>query len=149
MAKQILAVSSRPSNPVSRLAYLIHAVLEERSAHSVNFSTDYKQQLCVLAGLSFTVVLAEGSKIKSFRPHLATFLRYNKLTHPNKFKPLSIALAEMIRNAIHPFKVLGFPHYYDDFLLAMSRAVSPSNRVSVKTKKVIQGILHELLMKCD
>ena len=48
MAKEILAVSSRSSNPVSHLAYLINAALEARSSHSDSFSTDYKQQLRTL-----------------------------------------------------------------------------------------------------
>jgi len=147
MAKDILAVSSRPSNPVSHLAYLIHAALEARSNHSDNFSTDYKQQLLTLVGLSYTATLAEGSKTRSCRPSLAAFLRYSNLIQPEKFEQLSVAIAEMVCNAIQPFKVLGYPWYYDDFLLAMTHAVSPSDAISVETKHGIQEVLFELLGK--
>ncbi len=150
MAKEILAVSSRPSNPVSHLAYLIHAALKERSSVSDSFSTDYKRQLSTLVGLSFTAVLTEGSKTRSCRPYLAAFLRYSNLSQQQgKLEELSVAIAEMVCNAIHPFKVLGFPWYYDDFLLAMTHTVSPSDAVSAETKKGIQEILLELLEKCD
>lgn len=150
MAKEILAVSSRPGNPVSHLAYLIHAALEERSNLSDNFSTDYQKQLCTLAGLSFTAVLAEGSKTRSCRPHFAAFLRYSNLTHQQgKFERLSVAVAEIACNAIYPFKVLGFPRYYDDFLLAMTHTVSSSDTPSAETKNGIQEILLELLEECS
>ena len=125
MAKQILAVSSRPSNPVSHLAYLINAAMKARSKLSDYFSTEYKQQLRTLVGLSFTAILAEGSKLRACRPSLVVLLRYNKLTQPEKFEQLSVAIAELVCNAIHPFKVLGYPRYFDDFLLAMTHAVSP------------------------
>ncbi len=150
MAKEILAVSQRPSNPVSQLAYLIHAALETRSHHSDNFSTDYKQQLCTLVGLSFTAVLTEGSKTGSFRPHIANFLRFRNLIHqPDKFEPLSVAISEMICNAILPFTVLGFPRYYDDFLVALTHAVSPSDAISIEIKNRMQEILLALLDKCN
>ncbi len=150
MAKEILAVSQRPSNPVSQLAYLIHAALDTRINHSDNFFIDYKQQLCTLVGLSFTVVLAEGSKIGAFRAHIATFLRYRSLIHQqDKLEALSVAIAEMICSAISPFTVLGFPRYYDDFLLALTHTVSPSDTISIEIRNRIQKILLELLDKCD
>ena len=150
MAKEILAVSSRPGNPVSHLTYLIYAALEERSSFSDGFSIDYQRQLCTLVGLSFTAVLAEGSKTRQCGLSLAAFLCYSNLNqHQDKFEELSAAIAEMVCSSIYPFKVLGFPWYYDDFLLAMTHAVSPSDAVSAETKNGIQEILLELLEKCD
>jgi len=149
MAKDILAVSSRPSNPVPHLAYLINAALEERCSSVVNIPTDYQQQLCTLMGLSFTAVMAEGSRTRSCRPHLAAFLRYSNLTqHQERFERLSVAVAEMVCNAIYPFKILGFPRYYDDFMLAMTNTLSPSSTVSDEIKDAIQEVLLKLLEKC-
>jgi hypothetical protein len=149
MAKHILAVSSRPSNPVSHLAYLINAALEERCSSTADIPTDYQQQLCTLMGLSFTAVMAEGSRTRSCRPHLAAFLRYSRSTqHQGKFERLSLAIAEMVCNAIYPFKMLGFPRYYDDFMLAMTHTLSPSNTVTAKIKDAVQDVLLELLEKC-
>ena len=149
MAKEILAVSSRPSNPVSQLAYLIHAALDTRRNHSDNFSTEYMQQLCTLVGLSYTAVLSEGSKAWSFRPHIAIFLRYRSLIHQSdKVEQLSVAIAEMICHAIYPFKALGFPRYYDDFLNAIIYVVSSSDTTSIEIKNGIQEILLELLDQC-
>ena len=120
-----------------------------RSNHSDNFSTDYKQQLCTLVGLSFTAVLAEGSKTWSIRPHLATFLRYRNMVHqPDKLELLSVAIAEIICNAIYSFKVLGFPQYYDDFLNAIIYIVCSSDAISIEIKNGIQEILLELLDQC-
>jgi hypothetical protein len=71
------------------------------------------------------------------------------LTHQqDEFERLSVAIAEMICNAIYPFRVLGFPQYYDDFLLAMTHTLSSSDTVSTETKNEIQEILLELLEKC-
>ena len=145
MAKRILAVSSRPSNPVSQLAYLIHAALETRRDLSDDFSIDYKQHLRTLVGLSFAAVLSEGDKTRSCRPSLVEFLRYGNLVRPEKFEQLSVAISEMVCNAIDSFKALGYPRYYDDFLLAMTHAVSSSETVSDETKNGIQEILLELL----
>jgi hypothetical protein len=147
MAKEILAVSSRSSNPVSHLAYLINAALEARSSHSDSFSTDYRQQLCTLVGLSFTAALTEGSKMRTCKPSLAAFLRYNNLNRPEKFELLSVAIAKMVCNAIYSFKVLGYPWYFDDFLGALTHAVSPSDTVSTETKNGIREVLLELLEK--
>lgn len=145
MAKRILAVSSRPSNPVSHLAYLIHAALETRRDLSDDFSIDYKQHLHTLVGLSFTAMLSEGNKTRSCRSSLVDFLRYDDLIQPKKFEQLSAAISEMVCNAIASFKALGYPRYYDDFLLSMTHAVSSSETVSAETKSRIQEILLELL----
>ena len=121
MAKRILAVSLRPSNHVSQLAELIQAAFEERSTYSDYFSIDYKQQVHTFVGLAFAAVMAEGSKVKACRPLLASFFRYSALSRKKNFQPLSVAIAELVCKAMCPFKVLGYPRYYDDFLLAGTR----------------------------
>ena len=145
MAKRIVTVSSHPFNPVSQLAELIQAAFEERSVHSDYFSIDFKQQLRTFAGLGFAAVMAEGSKIKYCRPLLASFLRYSILPRKKNFQMLSVAVAELVCNAMCPFKVLGYPRYYDDFLLAGTRIVDPSGTAVSETKNERQEKLLELL----
>ena len=144
MAKEILAVSTHPSNPVSQLAELIQAALEERSNHSEYFSTDYKQQLHTFVGLGFTAVMRKAAN-KVFSTYAC--ILYYSTSRQEKFKQLS-SNCRMICNAMHPFKVLGYPRYYDDFLLAATHTVDPSDAASAETKNERQEKLLELLSKC-
>ncbi len=145
MANDILAVSPRSSNLVSQLAYLIDTALQERCNLSSDSHTDYHRALTTLAGLGFTAVLAEGSQVRSCRPHLATFLRYRDFTqHADKLDVLSHAIAEIICSAIHPFSVLGHPMFYNDFIAALVNTLKSSDMHDAKTDKGIRKMLQEL-----
>jgi len=92
--------------------------------------------------------LAEGSRARSCRPHLAIFLRYRNFTqHPDKLEPLSHAVAEMICNAIYPFKALGHPLYYDDFVAALVNTLKSSDTHNNKADEGIKRIMQELFEK--
>ncbi len=148
MANDILAVSSRSSNLVSQLAYLIDTALQERCNLSTDSHADYHRALTTLAGLGFTAILAEGSQVRSCRPYLATFLRYRDFTlHTDKLESLSHAIAEIICGAIRPFNVLGHPMYYDDFITALVKALKSSDTHDVKIDKGIKKMLQELFDK--
>lgn len=102
------------------------------------------QQLHTLVGLSFTAMLADEGKIRSCRLSLI-FLRYGNLIHPRKYEELAVAIAEITYSAFDSFKALGFPRYYDDFLLSMAHTASTSEIVSDETKNGIHEILLKLL----
>lgn len=146
MANEIVAVSSRSGNLVSTIAYLIEATLQERCDLSSESNAIYLQQLATLTGLGFTAVLAEGSHIRPYRPHFATFLRYRDFTeHTDKFEPISHAIAEMVCSAFCPFKQLGHPRYYDDFINALVNVLTSSNTSDTEGRKGIKNMLQELL----
>ncbi len=152
MAKRILAVSPCTSNPVSPIAYLIHAALQQRCQHSSDSHKEYQQTLATLVGLGFTAILSEGSRIESCKSHFDFCLQFREFIqgtdNPVNLAALSVSIAEIVCSAIYPFKVLGFPRYYDDFMLAMTHALTLSDTVSLDTKNRVQEILLELLEKC-
>lgn len=150
MANESVAVSPHSSNPVSQIANLIDTALQERCDLPADSHADYKQELATLVGLGFTAVLAEGSRIRSCRPHFATFLRYRDFTqHADKLEQLSHAIAEVVCSAIYPFKVLAHPMYYDDFVNALINTLKSSNTHEAKIDKGIKKILQVLFEMCS
>ena len=128
MANESLAFSARSINLVSRLAHLIDTALQERFDFSGHRHVEYFQTLATLAGLGFTAVLAEGSQVRSCRPHFAVFQRYRDFTqHSDKLKLLSRAIAEIVCHAIYPFRMLGHPGYFDEFISALMNALQSSD----------------------
>jgi hypothetical protein len=152
MANAILSTSTPLGNPVSEIAYLIDAALQERChlPADIYLDTGYAESLATLVGLGFTAILAEGSRIRSCKPHLAYFLRYRHLTQQaDKTDQLAMTLANIICNAIQPFRVLGFPMYYDDFVSALINVLTSPTAGSPDTKNGIKNILHCLFEKCS
>jgi len=148
MANSILAVSPHPSNTVSQLAHLINTALQERCEISTDSHEEYHQALSTLTGLGFTAVLAEGSHIWSCRPHMATYLRYRNFSqHPGKLEPFSHAIAEITCRAISPFKALGHPLYYDDFISALVHTLKSSDTFDAKTDQGIKEMMQTLFEK--
>jgi hypothetical protein len=145
MANHILAVSPHSSNTVSQIAYLIDITLQERSDPSTESHVDYCRELATLMGLSFTAVLAEGSQVRSCKPHLATFLRYRDFVqHADKLEQLSHAIASMVCSAVYPFKILGHPKYYDDFVGALVNTLQSSDTQNAEIEKGIKKIMQKL-----
>jgi len=98
--------------------------------------------------LGFTAIAAEGSRVRSCRPHFTTFLRYRDFTrHADKLEPLSHAIAEIVCHAIHPFSVLGHPVFFDDFIAALVNTLASSDTRDVKTGKGIRKLMLELFRK--
>jgi hypothetical protein len=150
MANESLAVSQHASNTVLHLAYLIHTALQERCHLSMQPHEDYHRAFKTLAGLGFTAVLAEGSRVRSCRPHFATFLRYRDFTrHTNKLEALSDAVAEIIYSAVCSFKMLGHPLYYDEFIAALVTTLQSSDMNDATTSKGIKNMLQELFEQCS
>jgi hypothetical protein len=67
----------------------------------------------------------------------------------DKFERLSIIVAEMICNAMTPFKFLGMPRYFDDFMLAMTYVIYPASMELVDKKRNIRELLQTLFEKYD
>ncbi len=151
MVKRSLTVSPRSSNPVPQIASLIDAALQEHCALSPEFHADYQLELSTLTGLGFTAILAEGSRIRSCRPHFATFLRYRDFTrHTDRLEQLSHAIAAIICSSIYSFKKLGFPLYYDSFVTALVNTLkSPDSASNAELTKGIKKIMQELFEQCS
>lgn len=148
MAKRILAVSSRPSNLVSHLAYLIGKVLHERCDRPSDSHIGYRRVLSTLIGLGFTAIIADGKRVHQYRRHMSTFLRYCDFAqHAGKLSFLAKAVAEIVCAAIPRFSVLGHPIYYDDFIKALPLALQSSNKVDAKTLNEAQLMLQDLFEK--
>ncbi len=148
MAKDSLAVSPTSSNLVSQLAYLINTALRERCDLSSDSRADYYRDLATLIGLGYTAILAEGSRIGLCRPYIATFLRYRDFArHAVKLETFSHAIAEIVCNAIRPFKVLGHPLYHDEFIAALVTVLRTSDIDNVLADKGIKKMLQELFIK--
>jgi hypothetical protein len=151
MAKGILATSSHSSNPVSSIAYLIHAAFEQRSEFSADSdSYKYQQSLSTLLGLAFTAILSENSRVESYRPHFDLFLRCrNSIQDPDNLEIVSVSIAEIVCGAIYPFHVLQHPRYYDDFIKALLMILKPSNVDNPEIEKEIKVLLQELFKQCQ
>ncbi|MCE3238540.1 MAG: hypothetical protein K0R24_1521 [Gammaproteobacteria bacterium] len=151
MANGILASSTSLGNPVSEIASLIDAALQKRCHLPTDndLGATYAQLLSTTVGLGFTAILAEGSRIQSCKPHLATFLRYRDLTQSaNKASLLAMAIAKITCSAIQPFRVLGFPVYYDDFVSAFLHTLYPHFDASSDIRKEIKKTVRRLFEKC-
>jgi hypothetical protein len=151
MVKRSLTVSLHSSNPVPQIAYLIDTALHEHCDLSPEFHADYQLELSTVTGLSLTAILAEGSRIRSCKPHFATFLRYRDFTrHTDRLEQLSHAIAVIICSSIYPFKKLGFPFYYDSFLTALANTLkSPDDGSNAETMKGIKKIMQDLFEQCS
>jgi hypothetical protein len=152
MANESLAVSQPHGNPVSEIAYLIETSLQERcdfSPEDYPYS-DYLRELKTLMGLGFTVILAEGSRVRSCRPHFATFLRYRDfIQHSDKLSQLAIVIAEIICSAIRPFKVLGFPLYYDSFVNKLANLLKSHGIANTEQEKKVKKLIQQLFEMCS
>lgn len=151
MANESLAVSSPHGNLVSEIAYLIETSLQERCDFSPDDHpyADYRRELATLMGLGFTVILAEGSRIRSCRSHFAAFLRYRDfIQHSDKLPQLSIIIAEIIYSAIYAFKMLGFPLYYDSFVQALVRLLQSHGLANAEKEKKIKKLIQQLFEMC-
>lgn len=149
MANESLAVSSHHSNPVSHLAYLINAALQQYSEPSANYSINYRRELATLMGLAFTAALAEGSKARPCRMYLASFLRNGGLNqHPGRAEELAVTIAQMICNSIYSFKALGYPRYYDDFITALVNLLRSSSECNMHAEMGIKKMMRALFEAC-
>lgn len=147
MVKRSLTVSLRSSNPVPQIADLFNAILQKHSHFSGKF---YVHWLSALVGLGFTAILAEGSRVQLCRSHFAIFLRYRDfIQHRDRLDQLSHAIAEIICNAIYAFKSLGFPLYYDSFMLAFANLLKSQDSVSAESLKKIKKMMQELFEQCS
>ncbi len=151
MAKGSVATPSHSINPVSHLSYLIEAVLQDSCDQPPDFHENYRRQFATLVGLSFTAMLAKGSWPRCSQWQLITFLGYgdNFTQSKDKFGELSILVAELVCNAISPFKLLGMPRYFDDFMLAMTSIIYPTSMELMEKKRNIRELLQTLFEKCD
>ena len=149
MAKRILAVSPHASNPVSSIAYLIHAALQQRIECSADSYAEYQQTLGTLVGLGFTAILSEGSRAESCQPHFNLFLRCREVVnHRDNLEIVSVSIAEIICNAIYPFSRLGHPNYYHDFIETLMVLLKSSSPDKPDTEKGISVIMQELFDQC-
>jgi hypothetical protein len=147
MVKRSLTVSSHSSNPVPQIADLFNAILQKHSHFSGKF---YVHWLSTLVGLGFTAILAEDSRVQLCKPCFATFLRYRDFTqHTDKLELLSHAIAEIICHAIYAFKSLGFPLYYDSFMLAFANLLKSQDSVNAESLKKIKKMMQELFEQCS
>lgn len=79
---------------------------------------------------------------------LSTFVRCQGGLHrPPERKKAALAAAEVVYGAMGPFKSMGFPHYYEDFVLALSRVLDPSGPSTLKKKEQIKKALSLLFDK--
>ncbi|MCE3238487.1 MAG: hypothetical protein K0R24_1468 [Gammaproteobacteria bacterium] len=154
MAKGILAVSPYASNPVSHIAYLIFVALKRRSGYPPASQKEFQQTLATVVGLAFTAILHEGSRVEVCKPHLDFFLKYRRATsYIDNLEILSVSLpasvAEIICHAIHPFRVLGRPNYYADFMeMLVALLKSSSDEDPEGEKEIIAMLLRDLFSLC-
>jgi hypothetical protein len=154
MAKSILAGSPYASNPVSHIAYLIFIALKRHSGYPAASQKEFQQTLATVVGLGFTAILHEGSRVEVCKPHLDFFLKYRKVTHyPDNLEllslSLSVSIAEILCNAIHPFHVLRRPNYYADFMeMLVALLKSSSDEDPEGEKEMTAMLLRDLFSLC-
>jgi hypothetical protein len=151
MVEPILTVSPYARNPVSHIASLIHVALERRCGYPVASQKEFQQALAIVVGLGFTAILHEGSRVESCNPNLDFFLKYREFTqHTDHLKKLSVSISEIVSNAIYPFRALGRPNYYADFMETMVTLLksSPDADDSEADKRMLEVILRELFSAC-
>ncbi len=151
MANGSVAIPSRSINPVSHLSPLIEAALQDSCDQPPDFHENFRRQFATLIGLGATAILAKGKWTLSTQWHLLTFLSYDDdfTQSKDKFERLSIIVAEMICNAMTPFKFLGMPRYFDDFMQAMTCVIYPVSIGTVDKKRNIRELLQTLFENCD
>jgi hypothetical protein len=151
MANESVAIPSRSINSVSHLSYLIEAALQESCKEPSEFHENYRRQFATLVGLGFTAILVKGGQVQFCHLHLLAFLNFgNDFTQcTTKFESLSAVVAEIICSAISPFRFLGMPRYFDDFLLSITNVVYPPRMELVKKKEKIKQLLQILFEECD
>ena len=151
MANGSVATPSHSINPVSHLSYLIEAALQDSCNQPSDFHENYRRQFASLVGLSFTAMLAKGSWPRCSQWQLLTFLGYgdNFTQSKEKFEELSFIVAELVCNAMPPFKFLGMPRYFDDFMLALMHIIYPASMELTDKKRNIGKLLQTLFENCD
>ena len=143
MAKEILAVSARHRNHI----------LQNFSADS-NFLCDnltifdnpppYSfHELDILIGLAFTAILVQGTEITACRTQLSIFLdaRQSSLCISQK---IVFAVCYLLKKGFSAFKFLGYPYYFDDFIVAYHRILNSPNIISPRIKQEMQEILDQV-----
>jgi len=105
----------------------------------------------MVIGLGFTAMLAESSQTQPCQLHLLAFLHCgdNFTQCIDKFERLSKTAAEVICSAINPFKLLGTPRYFDDFLLAITNVVYPASMELIEKKQKTKELLQTLFEECN
>jgi hypothetical protein len=122
MAKGILAVPPLSRNDISILAHLFEVSFDYYIHNNSPFFLDYLQALRTVVGLGFTAVLVDRQLLCIYQRYLELFLAQEEGNFKERKEGKTLiaqSVAEMASTAVISFSILKFPHYYEDFLLAL------------------------------
>lgn len=135
MAKNIIATHDTSCNTILSISRKIEEALRKKSNQSTESIVEIRTQLTTLFGLSLTAVASERSLYNEKDPSIKQFLKmfYGSQSDFDLDNELSSDamiqfFAEIIHKAAHSFKHLGFPYYYDDFVLSLAELLGLRER---------------------
>ena len=101
MVNSSVASSSLSSNDISILAHILEVPFQYKKKHESPFTEDYLKKLCVIAGLGFTTILADGTFISMYQPHLSSLMLSleRKDGGGNFFPDLAFSVANLTEGA--------------------------------------------------
>ena len=147
MATSSLSVRGFSSNDISELAHILEINIQHYCIDAKNSlrEKEYHKTLRTIVGLGYAAVLVDGCSICTYNRHLDIFLRYCEFKqHKIMLPSLSRSIAEMIVLASAAFAGAEHSGYYEDFVIAVKKAIDNINSTMMGEGATAERLLKKL-----
>jgi hypothetical protein len=142
MAKEILAASARRRNSILRILSTNGSYLCNNASFPPNPPPYSLHELDILIGLAFTAILAQGRHVEKCRSKFEVYLDHRH-ENENVSDFVVVAVSYLLRKGFAAFKFIGYPYYFDDFIMLYYHILKTTIPIFPTIKHEMQKILND------